>query len=172
MAWNKQRKCTAFSSLEKLRFSKRGQEAAGLTIWFALFYSVLTAAVALSLVIMPKALTEKNSQPILVDEIVQAQQIESRLWKTNEYTGTTSPFEYTTNVVDVGKIYTTKLMTYRVAIDGKSATYDEKFYKLAQPLAGFKYDPYAEKKMVMADGKPATLEIEILYPRKYDVKKP
>lgn len=171
MAWNKKAAPNIHSADLFLSWGKKAQEAAGLTIWFALFYSVLTAAVALALVIMPKALIDKNSQPVLVDEIVQAQQIESRLWKTNEYTGTTSPFEYTTNVADVGKLYTTKLMTYRVAIDGKSATYDEKFYKLAQPLAGFKYNLYAKKQTVMADGKPATLEIEILYPRKYDVKK-
>ncbi len=171
MAWHKQRKYSVFSSLKQLRCSRKGEEPAGISLWFAIFYSFLTAVVALSMVFMPKALMDKNAQPIPVDATSQAQQTASRLWVTNSYTGRTNPFEFSTDLKDIDKLYTTKLLTYKITIDGKSAIYDEPFYKIAKPLAVHKYQPYNEKRTVSAGGKPATLEIEELYPKKYAVKK-
>jgi hypothetical protein len=149
----------------------RKAQGAGISIWFALFYSLLTAGVALALVFMPKSLVESSVQPIPVDQAVQAQQIKSGLWMTNEYTGRTNPFEYRDNLDGVDKISTPKLMTYKVTLGKKSATYDEPLYKRAQPIARFSYVVYVESRKVSAGGSVQDLNIEELYPKKYELKK-
>jgi len=123
------------------------------------------------MVIIPKNLVESSVQPISIDQAVLAQQIKSRLWITSEYTGQTSPFLYTANLAGLDKLYTTKLLTYNVSLDGKSAVYDELFYKRAKPLAKFKYETYIEQRKVMAEGTIQNLTIEEYYPRKYELKK-
>lgn len=140
-------------------------------LFFAICYAFLTAIIGLLMVTIPKNLVESSVQPIPIDQAVLAQQIKSRLWMTNEFTGQTNPFLYITDLTGLDKLYTTKLLTYNVSLDGKSATYDEPIYKRAKPLAKFKYETYIEKRKVTAGGTVQNLTIEEYYPRKYELKK-
>ena len=140
-------------------------------LFFAIAYALLTSSVALTMVIIPKNLVESSVQPIPIDQAVLAQQIKSRLWITSEYTGQTNPFLYTTDLAGLDKLYTTKLLTYNVSLDGKSATYDEQLYRRAKPLAKFKYETYIEQRKVATNGTVQNLTIEEYYPKKYELKK-
>ena len=153
-----------------MAWNRRAQEAGGYIIWFALFYSLLTAAIILFLVTIPKSLLETSIQPIELDAAIQAQMITSKLWTTNQYTGATSPFDYTSDLSIINQTSARKYLTYKVSIDGKEGYYEKDFYEIAQPLAPFKYMPYTSATTVTVNGKPARLQIEEYYPKKYELK--
>jgi len=136
----------------------------------AVLYLPLTAIIVFALVSMPTALIEKGLQPTAFDQEIEARQILAQLWETNEYTGRTSPFEYTTDLSEITKTETKKKLAYRVTIDGKEAIYDESTYKDAKPIAPYIYSKHEEKLIVMVAGKPKELTIEVYYPYKYELK--
>jgi hypothetical protein len=153
-----------------MAWSNKGQ-GAGISLWFAIFYSLLTAGIALSMVFIPKALMDTSVKPIPIDQAVQAQQIKSRMWMTNEFTGQTNPFTYLGDLTGLDQLYTQKQMTYKVTLGTKSATYDETYFKRITPIARWNAVQYAEKRKVIASGIEQELTIEEYYPKKYELKK-
>jgi hypothetical protein len=61
-------------------------------------------------------------------------------------------------------------MAYRVALDGKEAIHEKKFYDIAQPIAPFRYLAYREGNNVTVSGTRKQLLIEEYYPYAYTVK--
>lgn len=153
-----------------MAWSRRAQ-GAGISLWFAIFYSLLTAGIALSMVFIPKALMDTSVKPIPIDEAVQAQQIKSRMWVTNEFTGQTNPFVYSKDLTGLDKLYTTKQMTYKITLGTNSITYDEAYYKRIQPIARWNAVQYAEQRKVTVEGAQQDLTIEEYYPKNYELKK-
>jgi len=148
-------------------WAKKAQGGEELAIWFVAAYAALTLAIGMALVIMPKSLMGSSINPVSMDQAVQAQQIKSRMWVTNEFTGTTNPFEYSDDLAGLNTTYAQKQITYRVSIPGKSTTADAELYDIAKPLAQYRYLPYVEQRTVNIGGKPQTIVIEEYYPKKY-----
>ncbi len=147
--------------------NKKAQEEG---LWFLFLEIPLTIILVFALVMMPKALVEKNFQPVQLDEAIEAQQLKAQMWKSSLITASTSPFEYNPDLSAMGKTVTKKKMAYKITIGGKEAIYDKKVLEDAEPIAPFIYAKHEEKQKVNVDGKTEELTIAIYAPYKYEIK--
>lgn len=138
--------------------------------WFAFFYMPMTAIVVLSLVLMPRHLMGTALQPVPLDEAIQARQLNSMLWKTNELTGRTNTFEYEHNS-KINQIQTKKQMTYRVQLGTDEKYYRQDLFKIAKPIAPYRYEPFNQVRHVRVNDKIEQLHIEMYYPKQYETVK-
>ena len=150
--------------------NKKAQAEAPEMTKYAFFYLPLTAAVIIGLIVFTTLLVGQGLIPVSADQVVQVRQVQSQLWKTDENTGRTSPFEYDTDLTTVAKTITQKKMAYSVSIDGKEVKHQEKYYDVAKPIAPHRSSPYTEIKNVKVDGQIKELKIEAYYPYKYETK--
>ncbi len=139
-------------------------------LWYPLVFFFMIMGISAALVYMPIHLVTKTIPQVPMDQVDQARIIHSKLWATNQYTGRTSPFEYTDNLALVEKTITKKLMTYSVSIDEKKVIYDKAFYDIAQPIAPFRYLSYNEGRNIKVRGVTRQLKIEEYYPYEYEIK--
>ena len=155
MPWGKR----AAAELEELPF------------WVAVAYLPLMGIMIVSIITLPNNLMGKSLQPVQLDQSTQARQLHAQLWATNQYTGETSPFDYTRDLTDINKTITLKKMAYSVSVDGTITYHNKQFYDIARPLVPFSYSPYVENRTIMVRGTPRQLVIEEYYPYNYEVKR-
>ena len=145
------------------KWSKRGTWAwADLLYWF--FYLPMTAAVIITLVIVPARLLNASVQPMPLDAALFEERVFQHLAEYSPVTGVDKT-KLTDDVVSSTRFsLSQKRFGYEIKIGDKTIYGRQQFYDIAKPLAPVRYDKFTAKKTIQN----TPIEITQLYPQKYE----
>ncbi len=144
MAWNKKATWTWADTL----------------YWF--FYIPMTAAVILTLVIIPGRMIGTKVQPVTMDAAIFEERVVQHLKEYSPVTGSSDNMMTTNKSMQFS--LSQKKFGYKITKDGKEYYGNQKFYDIARPLAPVKYHRFQSTK-TYENGK--TVTIDQVYPKLY-----